>query len=197
MKFWEAMKALQEGKKVRERDWQEDLFIYLNDDIVYDSRGNIHRIISKIGDNWELYNKKINKQPIPTPFVVNKQGQTLEFSVNYNSEEHLKNHIESCLYIEVREHYHDLCNSIALGLNDCDKIINFIYKHNSRGIYFEDREVGAYESDITLEHVIIDKNKYTRITITEDEDMMSVYLREAEMIDLCNWLENFTLYMNS
>ncbi len=60
MNFWEATKALEEGKKVRKLYWEEDNYIYLNhnNDIVnnYDDIVDLYYIPYE--DEWEIYKEK-------------------------------------------------------------------------------------------------------------------------------------------
>lgn len=61
MKFWEAMKAMEEGKKVRKAYWSEHQYIYLDkknrciidDGEDYFSIGNIED-----EEEWEIYEEK-------------------------------------------------------------------------------------------------------------------------------------------
>ena len=61
MKLWEAMKALESGKKVRRIDWAPDEYIYL--DIyheVIDNNGSLadKDILDNIHMTWEIYKDK-------------------------------------------------------------------------------------------------------------------------------------------
>ena len=57
MKFWEAMKELQEGKKIRLIRWQPQLFIRADNGVVYDQDNcyfyNLDEIM--LEDGWELF----------------------------------------------------------------------------------------------------------------------------------------------
>ena len=61
MKFWEAMKAMEEGKKVRAVGWKPEYYIYLNEKFeIRDSDGffaNFHEVIHLKMD-WEIYEEK-------------------------------------------------------------------------------------------------------------------------------------------
>ena len=58
MKFWEAMKALEEGKKVRKTSWTENCYLYIDEDgSFYDNREQIP-ILYTIGTEWETYEEK-------------------------------------------------------------------------------------------------------------------------------------------
>ena len=59
MELWEAMKLLQEGKKVRRQTWAKDEYIYLDNHVLKDERGKMFTISgdvfgSPIG-TWEEY----------------------------------------------------------------------------------------------------------------------------------------------
>lgn len=53
MKFWEAMKALEEGKKVRKKRWEKDAFLPTRRNL----DGSEWIILATIGlnEDWELY----------------------------------------------------------------------------------------------------------------------------------------------
>ena len=59
MKFWEAMKALEEGKKVRKKDWDEWKYLHLNDSNCIVNEVDMYVCINliHINDDWEIYNK--------------------------------------------------------------------------------------------------------------------------------------------
>ena len=62
MKTWEAIKALQEGKKIRQTDWyNEDRYICLQHDdhgYIMDQNGDIY-IFAYLDDReWETYDRK-------------------------------------------------------------------------------------------------------------------------------------------
>ena len=59
MKFWEAMKALEEGKKVRKKDWDEWKYLHLNDSNCIINEVGMYVCINLIyiNDDWEIYNK--------------------------------------------------------------------------------------------------------------------------------------------
>lgn len=65
MKFWEAMKALEEGKKVRNINWDKEGFIYLDEYSVCDE--NNFDVDDSVIDGyfvtseWEIY-----KEPVKT-----------------------------------------------------------------------------------------------------------------------------------
>ena len=57
MRFWEAMKALEEGKKVRVKDWDEDHFIHLDATQFMINNLGVAAAIppTSINKNWELF----------------------------------------------------------------------------------------------------------------------------------------------
>ena len=61
MKAWEAMKLLEEGKKLRDKNWKEGRYIYLDvDGDIIDESNNQYLVanISDISKEWEIYNEK-------------------------------------------------------------------------------------------------------------------------------------------
>lgn len=65
MKFWEAMKAMEEGKKVRNKDWMEEFYICLNEDNdILDERDAVCDLnfIGEKGSEWEIYD---DRKPAP------------------------------------------------------------------------------------------------------------------------------------
>ena len=80
MNFWEAIKALEEGKKVRRSYWEEDNYIYIDsDNNLRDNYGALPNLyyIPDDDDDWEIYEGK--KEIIDDKFkqlynlVVNEQ----------------------------------------------------------------------------------------------------------------------------
>ena len=58
MKFWEAMKLLEEGKKVRKTSWAENRYLYIDEDgSFYDNREQIP-ILYTVGTEWEIYDDR-------------------------------------------------------------------------------------------------------------------------------------------
>ena len=67
MKFWEAMKLMEEGKKVRRKTWLENEYIYLDEyNIIMDEKDEPLETMHYIGQNdWEIYEpKKRSKRKI-------------------------------------------------------------------------------------------------------------------------------------
>ena len=60
MQFWEAMKLLQAGEKVRAVGWYSDAYIYLNEvGNIVDDHEEIYEIYSLFGlEEWEVYKER-------------------------------------------------------------------------------------------------------------------------------------------
>ena len=66
MNFWEAIKSLEEGKKVRRSYWEEDSYIYIDsDNNLRDNYGGLPNLyyIPDDDDDWEIYK---DRKPAPT-----------------------------------------------------------------------------------------------------------------------------------
>ena len=98
MKFWEAMKCLEEGKKVRRLGWHEGEYLYIDEKHnICDEYGN-YAELCYIGnkDNWEIYEEK---KEVDTRFKEFyhylkdengfTNGQYGEFIYNRNEKDHL------------------------------------------------------------------------------------------------------------
>jgi hypothetical protein len=57
MKFWEAMKALEEGYKVRKVIWDPDIYIYLSENKVLWWDGDPYPCKYDFEKDWEICNK--------------------------------------------------------------------------------------------------------------------------------------------
>lgn len=57
MKFWEAMKELQEGKKIKLIKWEKHLFIRAEDGVIYDQNDYYFYSLDEImlEDGWEIF----------------------------------------------------------------------------------------------------------------------------------------------
>ena len=99
MKFWEAMKAMEEGKKVRNEEWSEHQYIYLdkNDKSIIDEEEDYFPI-RYIEDEeiWEIYEEKKDVDPRFKEFyhyLKDENGFTNgeygEFIYERNEEDHL------------------------------------------------------------------------------------------------------------
>jgi hypothetical protein len=102
MRFWEAMKAIEEGKKVRQVDWEKEDYIYiLNFTIRNESHeyGNIHIDYRGIEKEWELYQEPVKTYTFQEIIPFLKEGKKVK---RKNS------HMCECLYLDVDG---DLCHS--------------------------------------------------------------------------------------
>lgn len=95
MKFWEAMKCLEEGKKVRRKTWENE-YIYLDEHnvIMNEEDEPIEYIGNK--DDWEIYeHKKDVDEKFKELYHYLKDengitnGQYGEFIYNRNETDHL------------------------------------------------------------------------------------------------------------
>lgn len=61
MKFWEAIKCLEEGKKITRTYWEKDAYIYIDDDNIlrdnYNTAQDLYYIPND-NDDWEVYEEK-------------------------------------------------------------------------------------------------------------------------------------------
>ena len=57
MKFWEAMKEMQNGKKVRKKTWDENCYLIMKDNYIVDEWDDDKITFSLDGD-WEIYEEK-------------------------------------------------------------------------------------------------------------------------------------------
>ena len=63
MNFLEAIKCLQEGKKVRKTYWTSNSYIYMDDEgDICDDLGCPYPLKRITDDSWEIYEKKSNEQ---------------------------------------------------------------------------------------------------------------------------------------
>lgn len=75
MKFWEAMKALEEGKKVRCREWVRCLWV---DKKSLNSAANVCIDLSHDTDtDWELYEKPLQLHSLWELIPALKEGKTV------------------------------------------------------------------------------------------------------------------------
>ena len=81
MKFWEAMKCLEEGKRVRKTSWAENRYLYIDEDgSFYDNREQIP-ILYTVGTEWEIYDDRKE-----APYVLRKLAIELsQFDSDLNS----------------------------------------------------------------------------------------------------------------
>lgn len=82
MKTWEAMKALEEGKKVRQVDWEPDEYIVINfkystDSKIVDEKGN-PSYIQLVDYEWEIYDDR-KDAPLAWRMLYKKLIEAAEF----------------------------------------------------------------------------------------------------------------------
>lgn len=66
MNFWEAIKALEEGKKVRRSYWEEDSYIYIDsNNVLRDNYGALQDLyyIPDDDNDWTIYKENNKKTP--------------------------------------------------------------------------------------------------------------------------------------
>jgi hypothetical protein len=105
MKIWEALKALEEGKKIRCIDWEEGEYYFRSGVNILNEKLNILVDMSaeNINGVWELYEEKPEIKPDPyvgKKTIMKKSNSqsiiTIDCSLyrtgraNYDSIEHLK-----------------------------------------------------------------------------------------------------------
>ena len=99
MKFWEAMKALEEGKKVRAVDWGDDEYITLRGEILVDEEGYTctHTLEGEgINKKWEIHDEKKDVDPKFKEmyrYLKDEEGfannQYCEFIYKHDKQDHL------------------------------------------------------------------------------------------------------------
>lgn len=74
MKLWEAIKELQEGKRIRESHYAKGVYLYMDDDgYIRFNEGEKYRFMSGVNlddDEWEIYEeleekKKYERKEVP------------------------------------------------------------------------------------------------------------------------------------
>jgi hypothetical protein len=82
MKPWEAVKALEEGKKVRIKNWNVNSYIYMNGLDIYDHNDNkcFTSIVNLLINDWELYeeSKRLRDLEVGKLFKV-KNGSNKKY----------------------------------------------------------------------------------------------------------------------
>lgn len=98
MKLWEAMKAMEEGKKIRKTDWDEYQYIQLNNNNCVINEAGLFSYfnLTHVNDEWEIYEEKKEVDPRFKElydYLKNENGfangQYSEFIQNNNLEDHL------------------------------------------------------------------------------------------------------------
>lgn len=85
MKFWEAIKALEEGKKVRRAYWEKDVYIHIDHDNILKDNSNhpqdLYYIPNDDDNDWEIYDDRKE-----APYVLRKLAIELsQFDSDLNS----------------------------------------------------------------------------------------------------------------
>ena len=57
MKTWEVVRCLEEGMKVRKKNWSKEMYIYFKDGELVDECGIFYNFSLK-PDNWEIYDDR-------------------------------------------------------------------------------------------------------------------------------------------
>lgn len=61
----EAIQALLDDKKVRSKTWSEDIYMYFDEDKLFDSNGTKFNTFSmSFFDDWEIYEEPKSKQTV-------------------------------------------------------------------------------------------------------------------------------------
>ena len=97
MKFWEAMKAMEEGKKVRVVNWEPEYYIYLNENFeIRDVDGFFAELYCSQYLEWEILTERKEVDPRFKEFYHYLKdengfanGQYGEFIYERNEEDHL------------------------------------------------------------------------------------------------------------
>ena len=91
MKFWEAMKAMEEGKRVRSLLWDEKETISLKGDLIIDNltgkqmpTKEQYVIFEHINESWEVIDGTLKEYDILTDELGNK------YQINILGKRHLK-----------------------------------------------------------------------------------------------------------
>lgn len=114
MNFWEAIKALEEGKKVRRSYWEEDSYIYIDsDNNLRDNYGALPNLyyIPDDDDDWIIYEgkKEITDEKFKQLYhlIVDEQiylnRQYKDFIKEHNLEDHLTSFYRQLL--EMNKYY--------------------------------------------------------------------------------------------
>lgn len=59
MKLWEAIKAMEDGKRIKKKDWQDDFYLYKAEDGFIRDESNREYMIQNIKDTWELCDERL------------------------------------------------------------------------------------------------------------------------------------------
>lgn len=116
MKTWEAMKALEEGKKVRHVYWEQDKYIVIDFTSAYnhivDEKGNLS-CINETNDEWEIYDDRKNV-PLVWRMMYKKIVELAEFIDGETSTGYLcnKGECHDCPFAMLCDLYDDLSEEL-------------------------------------------------------------------------------------
>lgn len=97
MKFWEAMKALEEGKKVRRNDWPFGEYITLENSSFFNENRKYYSLTRS--DGWELYEEP--KKPVTRwKWAFYVSSMWVETDSFYTDEEALKKDFDEHIKLE-------------------------------------------------------------------------------------------------
>jgi hypothetical protein len=89
MKTWEAVKALQEGKKVRMDDWCDNEYMFIDNNFIFmhEHGKNVPSRFEHTMGDWELYEEKpeIKKDKYVGKIAINKTKKAQGF-IEVNSD---------------------------------------------------------------------------------------------------------------
>lgn len=182
MKFWEATKALEEGKKVRRSYWEEDSYIYIDsDNNLRDNYGGLPNLyyIPDDDDDWEIYEDK--KEVTDDKFkqlynlVVNEQVYLNRQYEDFIKENKLEDHLTS-FYMQLLEMHKYYNFEINNPLNNNIKV--FIATRADKVNWDECREqtILAYSEKEALE---IANKEYGEWKVQEITDLVSQTLTKS------------------
>lgn len=63
MKFWEAVKTMEEGKKVRKVNWEDEAYIYIDENSEIRDNEGFYPALYCINEKWEIYEDKKEVDP--------------------------------------------------------------------------------------------------------------------------------------
>lgn len=113
MNIWEAFKALDLGKKIRNVNWEEGAYIYKDIDGNYLTHdGHACCDFIKINDNdiWEIYD---NRQDADLAWrMLYKKVMEVESFLEIDSDMCNKDECHNCKYSKVCDNFYDLYNEL-------------------------------------------------------------------------------------
>ena len=124
MKFWEAMKAMEEGKKVRNEEWTKDQYLYLStSNEILDEKGQDVGInyIGIAGSNWEIYD---DRKEVYTNFYKDMYVAIADLMHNYQHSDLESEDVDSGFL----EDYLNLASGYLGKLHEAMEELNKKYK---------------------------------------------------------------------